>query len=61
MLDIIEGIDPTILVAIIGIFSVGLSAGVGAVVSRWQTASKFREELQKIRLERLNEQSDSYL
>ena len=61
MLDVIEGIDPTILVALIGVLSVILSVGIGAIVSRWHTASKFREELKKLRLERLNEQSDSYL
>ena len=61
MLDVIESIDPTVLVAVIGVLSVILSAGIGAIVSRWHTASKFREELQKLRLERLNEQSDSYL
>jgi len=30
-------------------------------VSRWHTGAKFREELQKLRLERLNEQGDPYL
>lgn len=61
MLEVIEAIDPTVLVALIGVLSVILSAGIGAIVSRWHTASKFREELEKLRLERLNEQSDSYL
>ena len=61
MLDVIQSFDPTILVAIISAFSLALSAGIGAMVSRWHTASKFREELEKLRLERLNEQSDLYL
>lgn len=61
MLEIIERIDPTVLVALIGILSVVVSAGTGALVSRWHTMSKFRDELHKLRLERFNEQSDSYL
>lgn len=61
MLDVIKSIDPTILVALIGILSVVVSAGIGAIVSRWHTAAKFRDELQKLRLERMNEQNDSYL
>ena len=61
MLNVIENIDPTVLVALIGVLSVILSAGIGAIVSRWHTVSKFRDELQKLRLERTNEQSDLYL
>ncbi|KZY39441.1 hypothetical protein A3731_10205 [Roseovarius sp. HI0049] len=61
MLEVIENIDPTVLVALIGVLSVIISAGIGAFVSRWHTASKFRDELHKLRLERLNEQNDSYL
>jgi hypothetical protein len=61
MLEVLENIDPTVLVASIGVLSVVLSAGIGAMVSRWHTASKFHDELKKLRLERLNEQSDSYL
>ncbi|ATG36684.1 hypothetical protein PhaeoP23_02574 [Phaeobacter piscinae] len=61
MLEVIESIDPTVLVALIGVLSVVVSAGTGALVSRWHTASKFRDELHKLRLERLNEQNDSYL
>lgn len=61
MLEVISGLDPTVLVALIGVLSVVLGAGIGALVSRWHTASKFRDELQKLRLERLNEQSDLYL
>lgn len=61
MLDVIEAIDPTILVALIGVLSVVVSAGTGALVSRWHTASKFRDEVHKLRLQRLNEQNDSYL
>jgi hypothetical protein len=61
MLELVETIHPTILVALIGVLSVILSAGIGALVSRWHTASKFQEEIQKLRLERLNVQKDSYL
>ena len=61
MLDVIEGTDSTVLVALIGVVSVVVSAGIGAIVSRWHTAAKFRDELQKLRLERMNEQNDSYL
>lgn len=61
MLDVIRSIDPTVLVALIGVLSVVVSAGTGALVSRWHTASKFRDELHKLRLERFNEQNDSYL
>ncbi len=61
MLQVIESLDPTILVALIGVLSVVISAGIGAIVSRWHTASKFREELEKLKLERANKQSDSYL
>lgn len=61
MLKVIESIDPTVLVALIGVLSVVVSAGTGAIVSRWHTASKFQDELHKLRLERLNEQNDSYL
>lgn len=61
MSEIISNLDPTVLVALIGVLSVVLSAGIGGSVSRWHTASKFRDELQKLRLERLNEQSDLYL
>lgn len=61
MLEVIENFDPTVLVALIGVLSVAVSAGIGAFVSRWHTASKFQDELHKLRLERLNEQRDSYL
>lgn len=61
MLELISSLDPTVLVSMIGVLSVVLSAGIGALISRWHTSSQFREELQKLRLERLNEQSDLYL
>lgn len=61
MLDFITDLDPKVLVALIGVLSVIVSAGTGALVSRWHTASKFRDELQKLKLERLNEQNDLYL
>lgn len=61
MLGVIKAIDPTVLVALVGVLSVVLSAGIGAVVSRWHTASKFREELEKLRLERANALNDAYL
>lgn len=61
MMKLVDTIDPTIMVALIGVLSVTLSALIGALVSRWHTAAKFQEELQKLRLERFNEQKDSYL
>lgn len=57
----IMGLDPTVLVALVGLISVVISAGIGAIVSRWHTSSRFREELQKLSVERLNNQSDLYL
>ena len=60
-MNAIESLDPTVLVALIGVLSVILSAGIGAIVSRWHTASKFNDELKKLRLERFNEQRDFYL
>ncbi|AGI67498.1 hypothetical protein OAN307_c18420 [Octadecabacter antarcticus 307] len=61
MLEVIKNIDPTVLVALVGVLSIVVSAGIGAFVSRWHTQSKFQDELHKLRLERRNEQSDSYL
>ena len=61
MFESLKDLDPKVLVALVGVFSAIVSAIVGALVSRWQAASKFREQLEKYRLERRDAESDQYL
>lgn len=57
MLDWLKSLDATVLVALVGIFSALISAGV----SRWQTKLKFADEIEKFHLERRHSENDKYL
>lgn len=57
MLNWLKELDPTVLVALIGIFSGLISAGV----SRWQTMRQFADEIEKFSIERRHAESDKYL